>query len=465
MSFLMIKLERLKNQTVVLVLTLFLFIHELACLAGFFVLPFIRYPEKARNIWLIVWFYVAIVFALDMIYGIYKQCHEKEKEIQKYQQDKVYYWALNIGILFFVCIAFLFVFLVRNQYLILTWSQIASGVLIGITIFMLVMVMLLLYKGKYKSMFRDLAVVWGLLVCLCLLVMGVLLASDEKYKTASQVLILVGAIPLCIWGIKTFCKMFLSNKNIAKDEDTFAFAIFISLCIAVVFGVMVYYLIADNDLRDIMGNMLAAALGGFITLVGVAWTIKDGNEKRQADFKRVEEERKEEERKKNIPYIRMDYVKELPELVVNAAITQGLNWENPEERTKLVKNSFFQIMIQDFQIKNISNANIIMNGVIAFGKFYAFSRTEIVEPGVRCLVKTTNNYAISAAQPEQSIFVVISDTLGNRYKTECHLAMRTDSNLIRMTTNIDGEEYTGYDYPCVVTSLDLPTLVNEGDLV
>ena len=81
------------------------------------------------------------------------------------------------------------------------------------------------------------------------------------------------------------------------------------------------------------------------------------------------------------------------------------------------------------------------------------------------MVKTTNNYAISAAQPEQSIFVVISDTLGNRYKTECHLAMRTDSNLIRMATNIDGEEYTGYDYPCVVTSLDLPTLVNERDLV
>ncbi len=461
MSFLMIKLERLKNKTVVLVLTLFLFTHELACLAGFFVLPFIRYPEKARNIWLIVWFYIAIVFALDMIYGIYKQCHEKEKEIQKYQQDKVYYWALNVGIVFFVCIAFLFVFLVRNQYLILTWSQISGGVLVGITIFMLVMVMLLLYKGKYKSMFRDLAVVWGLLVCLCLLVMGVLLASDEKYKTASQVLILVGAIPLCLWGIKTFCKMFLSNKNIAKDEDTFAFAIFISLCIAVVFGVMVYYLIADKDLRDIMGNMLAATLGGFITLVGVAWTIKDGNEKRQADIKRIEDERKEEERKKLIPYVMLSLPTKSYSSIAQIDKKRMFDFTKAEDIQKIENETYYVIFFRQFFVRNISSSNLILKGVFLDEEFYPFVRNVLVESNGICCVFPGDETWMVFHKKINSVKILVSDIMETQYVIDSQFSREMEHPPRNDGVDRNGVEYRACSYTYEIKGVDLPQLREE----
>jgi hypothetical protein len=208
-------------------------------------------------------------------------------------------------------------------------------------------------------------------------------------------------------------------------------------------------------------SITAAVYGGLLTLVGVAWTIKDTNEKRKEDLSRVEVERKEEERKKNIPYIRMDYSREIPPLVVNARITEGLDFGDPEERAKLNGKSFVQIMIKDFQIKNVSNTNIIMHGVIAFGKYHEFIVKEIVESGARCMVKTTNNYVIPAAQPEQAIFLVISDILGNKYKTECRLTLDVGVNSFRMATTVGDEELVGYDYNCHVSSLDLPILIKN----
>lgn len=49
--------------------------------------------------------------------------------------------------------------------------------------------------------------------------------------------------------------------------------------------------------------LLAAALGGCLTLAGVAWTIKQGENARKEDLERVEQERKNDEKKKYKPLI------------------------------------------------------------------------------------------------------------------------------------------------------------------
>lgn len=228
--------------------------------------------------------------------------------------------------------------------------------------------------------------------------------------------------------------------------------------------VYLIFLIPDTSLQTIVLSITAAVYGGLLTLVGVAWTIKDTNEKRKEDLNRVEIERKEEERQKNIPYIRMDYSRELPPLVVNARITEGLDFANPEERATLSGKSFVQVMIKDFQIKNVSNTNIIMHGVIAFGKYHEFITKEIVESEARCMVKTTNNYAISSAQPEQSIFLIMSDMLGNKYKTECRLSLDVGMDSFRMAVTVGDEELIGYDYKCHVCSMDLPILIKNAKM-
>ena len=223
--------------------------------------------------------------------------------------------------------------------------------------------------------------------------------------------------------------------------------------------VYLIFLIPDDALQTIVLSITAAVYGGLLTLVGVAWTIKDTNEKRKEDLIRVETERKEEERKKNIPYIRLAFNKDLPPLVANTTIVNILNFENSEELARLERNVFYQISIKDFIIKNLSNTNIILNGVIAYGKYFEFSRMEIVEPDACCLIKTTKNTMISVAYPEQSIHLVISDTLGHQYKTECHLTLESGTDRWRIVTTIDGEEYTGFEFPYMVSSIELPNLL------
>ena len=57
--------------------------------------------------------------------------------------------------------------------------------------------------------------------------------------------------------------------------------------------VYLIFLIPDDALQNIVLTITAAVYGGLLTLVGVAWTIKDTNEKRKEDLIRVETERKE----------------------------------------------------------------------------------------------------------------------------------------------------------------------------
>ena len=223
--------------------------------------------------------------------------------------------------------------------------------------------------------------------------------------------------------------------------------------------VYLIFLIPNAALQTIVLSITAAVYGGLLTLVGVAWTIKDTNEKRKEDLIRVETERKEEERKKNIPYIRLAFNKDLPPLVANTTMVNILNFGNSEELARLERNVFYQISIKDFIIKNLSNTNIILNGVIAYGKYFKFSHMEIVEPDACCLIKTTKNTMISVAYPEQSIHLVISDTLGHQYKTECHLTLESGTDRWRIVTTIDGEEYTGFEFPYMVSSIELPNLL------
>jgi hypothetical protein len=225
--------------------------------------------------------------------------------------------------------------------------------------------------------------------------------------------------------------------------------------------VYLIFLIPNDVLQTIVLSIIAAVYGGLLTLVGVAWTIKDTNDKRQEDFIRIDNERKEEERKKNIPYIRLSYNKDLPPLVANASMRYGLDFENLDELARLNNKTFYQITIKDFIIKNLSRTNIILNGVIAYGKYFEFSHMEIVEPDACCLIKTTSNSMFSVAYPEQSICLVLSDTLGNRYQTECHLSLQAGTDHWRMITTIDGEEYTGIEFPYKVDSIELPTLITK----
>ena len=219
------------------------------------------------------------------------------------------------------------------------------------------------------------------------------------------------------------------------------------------------FLISNDALQTIVLSITAAVYGGLLTLVGVAWTIKDTNEKRKEDLLRVENERKEEERKKHIPYIRVSFdMANLPPVVVNANITKGLDFEKKEDLTLLKNKVFYSVNIKNFDIKNISSQNIIIKGIIVHGKFYEFSSEEILEPNVCCKIQTTNNWWIPVAHPTDKLTLIVSDVIGNLYEIECHISYDIETSRHQIAT-VGDEEYTGFEYSYIVTSVGLPIFI------
>lgn len=221
------------------------------------------------------------------------------------------------------------------------------------------------------------------------------------------------------------------------------------------------FIIPDDALQNIVLTITAAVYGGLLTLIGVAWTIKDTNEKRKEDLIRVENERKEEDRKKHIPYVRISFDKNnLPPVVVNANITQGLDFGKKEDLALLDNKVFYSINIKNFDVKNISSENIIVKGVFVHGKFYKFSTEEILEPNVCCRIQTTNNWWIPVAHPDKILSLIVSDVIGNLYEIECHISYDFETSRHQIVT-VGDEEYTGFEYSYVVTSVGLPIFISQ----
>lgn len=265
-----------------------------------------------------------------------------------------------------------------------------------------------------------------------------------------------------IFGIIAIVVIFYNLTSIfLNGAKTLQFLLPFDLLFGIGLTVYLIYIIPDDELRNIILTIAASVFGGLLALVGVAWTIKHTNAARLEDMVRIENDRREEERKKHIPYIRVSFEKELPPIVVNARITTGIDFENSDDLAQLKGNVYFSINVQDFSIKNVSNANIILKGVLFHQKYYAFKQPEIVEPGACCKVKTTNNYWVAMPQPEQSISLLVDDILGNTYEVNCPVSYSHDSMRLKTIATIGDVEYSGYDYEYIVSTAKLPVLIPD----
>ena len=424
----------------------------IAALLAFVVVPFLH--SKINDVVAkFVWYPSCVLFVVSAVATVFK----KPKTPSKYP---IFDFLGNLGLVP-ITVIFSSAFLINYYDTAYTWWW---AIFVLVALFLLIFVFgMRSFLKKEKEYTEDqiktsLKVYWkyvGFYWLIDLFYMAIFnyWISDEQSQTLWLTLQFVFGGLAMVYIFYNLARSFLSNaqKHWWGLLQDFLWGIAIT--------VYLIFLIPDSALQTIVLSITAAVYGGLLTLVGVAWTIKDTNEKRKEDLIRVETERKEEERKKNIPYIRLAFNKDLPPLVANTTMVNILNFENSEELARLERNVFYQISIKDFIIKNLSNTNIILNGVIAYGKYFEFSRMEIVEPDACCLIKTTKNTMISVAYPEQSIHLVISDTLGHQYKTECHLTLESGTDRWRIVTTIDGEEYTGFEFPYMVSSIELPNLL------
>ena len=227
-------------------------------------------------------------------------------------------------------------------------------------------------------------------------------------------------------------------------------------------GLSVYliYIIPEDNLRNVILTVTASVIGGLLTLVGVAWTIKDSNDKRKEDLQRIEHERREEERKKHIPYIKVTS-DTITDYYSDAYIRNGLDLSNPSHRSKLNNNVFYSTQIYDFAIKNVSFANIIIKGVIIDAKTYWLKNGMLLEPNLTCKIITTGNWEILLANNINYFGIIVDDIFENSYVVECFFENKIDTNVGPITATMDdGVEFTGFKHNYLLKSVALPQLID-----
>ncbi len=217
----------------------------------------------------------------------------------------------------------------------------------------------------------------------------------------------------------------------------------------------------ENDFQTFV-TVYAALIGGGITLAGVAWTIKDSNDKRKEDLQRVENERKEESRKKYIPYIKTTH-DTVTNYYLDFHIREGLDLEDATHRSFLNDNIFYATQIYDFAIKNISSANILIKGIVIDEKTYWLKNNMLLEPSLTCKVIITGNCEILLADNIKYFGIIISDIIENEYKVSCSFKSNIDINIGPLTeTTSDGVEFKGFKHNYLIENAELPIFISGG---
>lgn len=223
-----------------------------------------------------------------------------------------------------------------------------------------------------------------------------------------------------------------------------------------IFGVAItIYLIClipeTDGLQNVVSTIIAAVYGGLLTLVGVAWTIKDSENKR-----------KEEERAKNIPYIKL-----VSEIIyddhIKIPVKSYYDFNKPSDRKYFNQKQSYSIQISSFGIKNISNTHILFDSVHVNDNCYPFSGI-IIEKDKTCQINICDNSWITLTEPLNSIKLILHDMVGNNYSVEFNFSINPNSKPeTGEEIADDGEKYSIIARSYVVKRAYFPKHLAQGD--
>lgn len=221
-------------------------------------------------------------------------------------------------------------------------------------------------------------------------------------------------------------------------------------------GISVYliYIINDINLRNIILTISATVFSGIFTLVGVAWTFKKSEENRKKDIQRIENENKEQERKKFIPYICLNNGNHY-DVCAKISIKSRNNLQSPHnDISEKETNQLFKI--QDFYLKNVSDSNILIEGIYINDKYCPFEDT-LLEKNAICKIVTTHNNLILSSKIS-SIELIVKDILENTYLLTCKFDYEIQERIRYQYTDKNNNIVTFYPYEYSIKSISLPKL-------
>ena len=304
----------------------------------------------------------------------------------------------------------------------------------------------------------------GYLSLIAAIIVGIFIFTDSF---GNQVISQAGAIFLliaCLLLTLLIIKKFFIEKRSVKNFLEFFYVVLIIVSTIILTIVAFYKLlwiksadgqVVDNTLFSAVVGVYAAIVGGGLTLTGVVWTIKSGKESREEDFRRIETERNEQERKKYIPYVK-HVTREQAQVEASESIFREIDFENEEVTAQIQDNVLFMVSIYDFKVKNISDTNILLSGIIIDETFYPFDKTRLLERNEVCVITTKGLCILPKLDAFGKMFLVLNDILGNIYHCECQLKI-VDVNSSH-DHEINGKKYIEQQHCCHIEAIDLPNL-------
>lgn len=180
-------------------------------------------------------------------------------------------------------------------------------------------------------------------------------------------------------------KMFLSG---IKKDPFIQQSILLDFLVGV--GLIVYLinLIEDTILQTIVTAVSASVLGGLLTLVGVAWTIKHTNESRKQD-----------EVHRCVPLFSYNMLRQEPKL---DAVIQKICFTKIEEETQFKCGVYVEL-------ENSNRNSFIIRRVFHDDTWFEVEGNTIVLPSNKCL------FSFNFSDKPESIFLEIEDELSNKH--------------------------------------------------
>ena len=176
---------------------------------------------------------------------------------------------------------------------------------------------------------------------------------------------------------------------------------------------LIYLIPSENELQNIVSTIIAAVYGGLLTLVGVAWTIKDGNDKRKEDLRRIENEKAEEERLKYRPIVHV-YAGPYSGLKTDINVFSWLNNTDKISKTS-TENLSVANRIHSCYFGNTDFSNVYVWGIKINGHMTHFSSIRYI--------KKENYFYLDFAdkplyteKPIETISLIFEDLLENLYE-------------------------------------------------
>lgn len=229
-----------------------------------------------------------------------------------------------------------------------------------------------------------------------------------------------------------------STKSFIKSEKPRIFSIVQDVLFGLSITTYLIFIIEDSSLQTIVTSIVSAVFGGYITLLGVAWTIKDNNEKRTED-----------ERKSKIPYLYLS--KEQTDSTFKSfgpILDQAFKEFNSD-----TEQCF---SINDFIVKNSNNSDCIPVGFYINDKLFKFDNTFFVERGSLMKIQTTIRHSLNTDASNICLSLIIEDIIGNWYKYSCEMKYDSTYSVLSRDNKkqVPLAEYT-------VISIGLPQLINK----